>query len=64
MELKAKELKQEVDSLNKLKKQSVVELAKTIQKQPKLVECITRTIRIAVGQEKLPVCRDRARIKE
>ncbi len=64
MELKAKELKQEVASLKELKEQSIVEVAQSIRKQPKLIEAITRAIRIALGKEKPPIIRDREHIRE
>ena len=64
MELKTRELKQEVEALNSLKEQSIVEIANTIKKRPKLIEYITRAIHIALGKEKPPVVRERERVRE
>lgn len=49
-ELKAKELQANVATLEKVKSQSVEELAQTIKKRPKVLTDITKAVRMAAGE--------------
>lgn len=50
MELKTKELQEDISALEKLKSQSVEELATIIKKRPKTLTDITKAVRIAAGE--------------
>lgn len=49
-ELKAKELQADISTLEKVKSQSVEELATIIKKRPKVLTDITKAVRIAAGE--------------
>lgn len=51
VELKAKELKKDISTLEMVKGQSIEALAQTIKKRPKVLTDITKAVRIAVGEE-------------
>ena len=50
LELKAKELKEDISTLETVKGQSIEVLAKAIKKRPKTLTDITKAVRIAVGE--------------
>lgn len=52
-ELKSKELKQEVRALENIKERSVLDMAQTIKKTPKVLADISKAIKIALGKEQL-----------
>lgn len=53
MELKAQDTQKEILALNKIKEQSVFDIAQTIKKTPKVLADISKAVRIAMGEEQM-----------
>lgn len=63
-ELKAKDLGREIKALEDIKSQSVIEMARTIEKTPKILADISKAIKIAMGKEPLQPEHERIRAQE
>lgn len=51
MELKAQDVQKDILALNEIKEQTILNMAQTIKKTPKILSDISRAIRIAMGKE-------------
>lgn len=61
MELKSEELKEQINTLNKFKNQSIIDMANTIKQKPNLLSNINRAVKIAIGKEKPPQIKEQTR---
>ncbi len=54
MELKTKGLEQDIKVLEKVKRQSLIDMAQTIKKAPNVLSDISKAVKIALGKEQSP----------